>query len=88
MSIEKTLKERGAKYGHYKDGAAIMQQLKDVYRSCPGWDRLTPDMKEAFDMTAHKQGRILNGVPTEVDHWHDIIGYNRLVELLLTGENP
>jgi hypothetical protein len=44
----------------------------------PGWERLTPDKKEALEVIQHKIARILNGNPEFHDSWHDIVGYARL----------
>jgi hypothetical protein len=44
----------------------------------PGWERLTPDKKEALEMIQYKIARILNGNPEFHDSWHDMVGYARL----------
>ena len=44
----------------------------------PGWQRLSPDKKEALEMIRHKIVRILNGDPEFHDSWHDIVGYAKL----------
>lgn len=79
-SIDKTLQERGSRYGDFYEHARITQNIKIAMGSSPNWDNLPPNMKEALEMTAHKIGRILNGDPNYHDSWHDIIGYIRLVE--------
>lgn len=76
--IADTLKERGAKYGDFTDHARIAQALKQVMGETPGWQRLTPDKKEALEMIQHKIARILNGDPEFHDSWHDIVGYAKL----------
>jgi len=86
MSIDKTLEQRGLKYGDFDTHADISQSLKRAMHSTIGWKRLTPAMKESLDMVQHKIGRILNGDPHFHDSWHDIIGYVRLVEKTLTPE--
>jgi len=86
MSIEETLAERGKRYGDFAGHAKITQALKDVMRSAPGWERLSPSQKEALEMDAHKTGRILNGDPDYADSWHDKIGYAKLVEDELQSE--
>jgi hypothetical protein len=66
-------------------------QIRRLLRSCahragievtmgetPGWERLTPDKKEALEVIQHKIARILNGNPEFHDSWHDIVGYARL----------
>lgn len=79
-AIDSTLAERGNRYGDFAGHAQITQGLKAVMRQSPKWNELADDQKEALEMTAHKIGRILNGDPNYVDSWHDVIGYNRLVE--------
>jgi len=59
--------------------------LKDCMRDTPNWHKLDEDMQETLDMVQHKISRILNGDPNYVDSWHDIIGYVKLVENRLTG---
>lgn len=83
---EALITERGARYGKFKDGADIMQSLKDTMRDVDGWNNLTASQKEALDMIQHKIGRILNGDPTYDDSWKDIAGYATLIVNELNGE--
>lgn len=83
---EALITERGTRYGKFKDGAAIMQELKFVMREVDGWHNLTPSQREALDMIQHKIGRILNGDPTYDDSWKDIAGYATLIVNELSGE--
>lgn len=76
---EALIAERGTRYGEFKDGAAIMQQLKDVMKGAPKWEVLKPSQKEALEMIQHKIGRILNGDPDYDDNWKDIAGYATLI---------
>lgn len=85
-SIEALITERGSRYGKFKDGAAITQELKFVMREVDGWHNLTPSQREALDMIQHKIGRILNGDPTYDDSWKDIAGYATLIVNELSGE--
>lgn len=78
--------ERGSRYGKFKDGAAIIQELKFVMREVDGWHNLTPSQREALDMIQHKIGRILNGDPTYDDSWKDIAGYATLIVNELNGD--
>lgn len=78
--IEKTLAERGARYGDFTDHARLAQALQDVMRSMPNWDALTPDKKQALTVIADKIARILSGDPEYTDNWHDIAGYAKLAE--------
>ena len=83
--IDATVEERGNRYGAFKDGADIMQELKSVMRSTRNWSNLTPSQREALEMIQHKVGRILNGDPNYTDSWHDIKGYAHLIEEELNG---
>ena len=78
-TTEALITERGSRYGKFKDGAAIMQELKFVMREVDGWNNLTASQKEALDMIQHKIGRILNGDPTYDDSWKHIAGYAPLI---------
>lgn len=84
--VEALITERGTRYGKFKDGADIMQSLKDTMRDVDGWNNLTTSQKEALDMIQHKVGRILNGDPTYDDSWKDIAGYATLIVNELNGE--
>lgn len=85
-TTEQLITERGSRYGKFKEGAEIMQELKDVMREVDGWHNLTPSQREALDMIQHKIGRILNGDPTYDDSWKDIAGYATLIVNELNGE--
>lgn len=85
-ALEKTLQERGSRYGDFSTHASIAQGLKEVMQSAPKWGELQADQKEALEMVAHKIGRILNGDPDYADSWHDIAGYVALVEKRLAAK--
>lgn len=80
MDIESTLAERGARYGEFIEHAAIAQNLQEVMRATPGWQRLAVDQRQSLTVIADKIARILNGDPDYIDNWHDIRGYAQLVE--------
>ena len=73
--LEKTLAERGERYGDYVEMAEIQQRLKSVMRSYDTFHQLNPGQQEALDMFATKIGRILRGDPNYDDNWKDIAGY-------------
>jgi len=77
--IDKTLAERGKRYGEFKDHARISQELKRVMQKTDGWSNLGATGREALEMIAHKIARVLNGDPTYEDNWIDIAGYAKLV---------
>jgi hypothetical protein len=90
VDVNKTLQERGTRYGKYEGAAAASQGLKAVMRGTANWAHLSSDKKEALEMITHKIARILNGDPDYRDSWLDIIGYATLVEQSLKSEkfNP
>ncbi|MFA9263091.1 MAG: DUF6378 domain-containing protein [Undibacterium sp.] len=83
MSLNKTLKERGARYGNFATQSEIVQGLKSAMYSSKNWPSLENDMKEALEMVVSKIGRILNGDPRYKDSWTDIAGYASLIEKTL-----
>lgn len=85
VEIKEVLKERGSRYGKFKDHAEVTQKLKLVMRDHPRWCFLTPSKKEALEMIAHKIGRILNGDPDYLDNWVDIVGYAQLEVDIING---
>ena len=78
--IEQTLSERGGRYGAFIDQGRIEQNIKEVMRNTPNWEKLAPDQKSALEMIAVKISRILKGDPKYADNWHDIVGYAKLVD--------
>jgi hypothetical protein len=78
------LAEREKTHGPYAVKAEIIQELKRVMGSYPGWHSLNDVQKESLDMIVHKIGRILSGDPNCKDHWDDICGYAKLVSRDLT----
>ena len=80
MNIDKTLEERGKRYGEFNKHADITQKLKIVMRHTPNWESLSSSQAEALEMIVHKIGRILNGDPDYIDSWHDVAGFATLVE--------
>ena len=89
MSVQKTLDERGSRYGDFTDHAEIAQRIQTAMRARPGeyetvnsqgWMRLSDVQKQALTVIADKIARILSGDPNYADNWHDIQGYAKLVE--------
>ena len=58
MTIQKTLKERGSRYGEFADNAEISQMLKQTMRSAKNWELLTYAQQEALEMVQHKISRM------------------------------
>ena len=78
-TIQDVLNERGARYGDFSDHAAIAQQLQDIIRAAPSWDRMTPVIKQSLTVIADKLARICSGDPSYDDNWIDLMGYSQLV---------
>lgn len=85
MSVEKTLEERGSRYGKFYDHATISQSLQDIMRKNDNWVYLEVDERQALTTIADKIARILNAPAGTVysDSWHDIAGYALLVDARL-----
>lgn len=83
--IDTILTERGNRYGEFDVNSSIAQELKAVMRDASNWrdNKLTPDMREALEMIAHKIARILSGDCFYKDSWLDIEGYAKLVSKTL-----
>lgn len=77
--IHDTLGERHLTHGSYKDTAETSQSIKSFMCTTKNWRDLTDAQREALDLIATKIARILNGDPTQEEHWHDISGYATLV---------
>lgn len=85
--IQKTLNERGARYGSFSDNACVAQDLKNIVREAWDDEAMNSFHKEALEMICHKMARIVNGDPNYIDSWHDIAGYATLV-IEQIKENP
>lgn len=79
--IDKTLEERGKRYGgSFLEQSQIAQNIKNAIKNSPNWNRMRVDQREALEMIATKISRILYGDPNHIDSWHDIVGYAHLIE--------
>lgn len=78
--IERTLQERGDRYGSFEHHAKIAQDLQRVMHAESGWANLADDQRQALTVIMDKVARMLNGDPAYRDNWHDIVGYAKLVD--------
>ena len=82
QSVEATLKQRGNRYGEFKNHAQLSQKLKIVFddhvNDHGNPSEFTPVMSESIEMIFHKLARIANGDPTYIDNYVDIAGYAQL----------
>jgi hypothetical protein len=81
--MDTILAQRNAIHGDFTDDAATAQALKYVMRQGKNWDDMPPYMREALDQMQTKVARILAGDYRHPDHWKDLQGYPRLVEVRL-----
>lgn len=79
-NVEYTLKERQSNYGDFSANAEVAQELKELLRTHPNWDTLSPAHREAIEMILFKISRVVTGNPHYKDNWHDIQGYAKLAE--------
>jgi len=77
--INDILNERGSNYGAFESHAAISQRMKSSLKDGEGWVNCSVSQKETLEMICHKMARIVNGDPTYLDSWVDIIGYTQLI---------
>lgn len=85
--VNKTLDERGERYGKFRNHAELSQKLKQAMKEKATWWDLSPSQQKSLEMIAHKIARILNGDPNYADNWHDIAGYATLIDLQLQGDD-
>lgn len=86
MNLDETLDARRTQYGKFKENTIVMQGIKDLMRSAPGWAAMSADKRESLDMIASKIGRIVFGNAENIDSWHDIAGYAKLIEDVLASQ--
>ena len=85
--VNKTLDERGERYGKFRNHAELSQKLKQAMKEKATWWNLSPSQQVSLEMIAHKIARILNGDPNFADNWHDIAGYATLIDLQLQEDD-
>lgn len=83
--LDATLQERGSVYGTFADNASCTQAVMDVLQTHAKRE-LSDFEREALHMVAHKMSRIVCGLKTKKDNWHDIAGYAKLAEDLTDDE--
>lgn len=75
---EPILAEREKTHGDFRETAAFSQNLKQIVRLAPAFEKLPPEQREALDLICTKIARLLVGNNLEKDHWLDISGYAML----------
>ena len=84
MKTKKVLKERGKRYGEFRDHAKISQQLQTtiiegMQATGKVYNDIPPYIHEALILICHKLARVANGDPMYADNFVDIAGYSQLV---------
>lgn len=82
MKLGEMLSKRTATHGDFNEVAHISQAFKNHLREVAPRE-LPCQHREALDMICHKMSRILAGDFNELDHWADIEGYARLIQLVI-----
>lgn len=80
MNIEQTLQQRGNVHGDYVEASVFSDTVAQRMAETPNWNTMLPHQRRALNVIVDKVSRILHGSSQFQDHWHDIIGYARLVE--------
>jgi Domain of unknown function (DUF6378) len=86
--IDKTLDERGERYGKFRDHSELTKNMFRMFQAHMGvnkFEKMEAYQQEALHMIFHKLARIANGDPNYFDSWHDIGGYAKLVSDALQG---
>lgn len=73
-----TMKQRGAVYGDFTDGALFSQTCLDAAQAGPNWKNLTPVQKSSISHILQKMQRVVCGDANHRDTWVDIAGYAML----------
>ena len=83
-TIDATLAERRSQYGSFTGVANTTGQLMAVIKNSPNGHTMPYAHEEALHMICSKIARIVNGDINHLDSWHDIGGYSKLIEDLIT----
>lgn len=75
------LASRETTHGAFYDNAWCTERLMKTLRIMPLWDDLSPTTSVAIFMIIHKISRAVSGQELFDDHWKDIQGYAKLVEI-------
>jgi len=86
MTLENTLKERGDRYGEFKNYALVAGTLNRVIEcriiDCEN-EKIEFIHTEALKMIISKIARIISGDPNYIENFRDIAGYATLVVNIL-----
>ena len=86
QTIDATLAERQSQYGNFEDVAFVTENIMATLAKARsnGLRDLPHTHRMALYMIASKMARIVNGDFNHLDGWHDIGGYSKLIEDLIT----
>lgn len=80
FKTEDILKQRGARYGRFKNHAYLQEQLMTPLYNTAQWEEAPIYVREGVRMIMHKLARAFNGDVRYTDNFTDIAGYAKLVE--------
>lgn len=87
-NAQSVIESREETHGDYQNQAGLAQLTKTLWRSAPGWQKLSLAQRESLDMVATKVSRILLGDPNTADSWLDLAGYSTLIHNILVKGTP
>lgn len=83
--IQKTVDQRGSRYGSMERNAILTQSLMDCINMYE--NNLSAVHLECVHMIFHKISRMTVGDPMYADNAHDIAGYATLLEQYINEQN-
>lgn len=86
MDVNKTLSERGDRYGSFADVSSTAMKIQRAIQEAKNGKPMSDSQEVALQMIANKIARIVNGDPDYIDSWVDIAGYAQLVANKLEAE--
>lgn len=78
-TIERLVEQRESTHGDFSKSSTFIQDVKELMRQSPNWDKMTDAQRQVLEMDIHKTGRILYGEHSFKDHWLDKQGYVQLI---------
>lgn len=75
---EPLLAEREKTHGDFRETAAFSQNLKQIIRLAPAFEKLPPEQREALDLICSGVAYVLAGDNTHRPHWDAIVEMAKL----------
>lgn len=86
--VDSVLADRRRTHGPFSEKAELAQATKALWRSAPGWAKMTAVQREGLEHVVDKFARALCGDPSFRDHWVDAQGYLKRVLEDMDKEKP